>query len=648
MEPKLNYEELLQKNLELEKEILRYKEAESRLIESEEKYRALVDEIRDGFFTTDLTGAITFCNKALLEMHGYENFEELRGRHFSELISPEARSEIIEVYRKAVKNNDFPDHLEIPVIKQNGTVFFIDLKAGPVFEGGKIVGTRGVNRDITGIKRAEEALRESLRQYSLIATHIGDVVWQLDKDLQFVYVSPSVTQIMGYSITEVLGMKVTEILDQKGIAQMKAYIQKRLQSGQEPIRPNEYRMRHKNGHWLDMEVVSSPVFDHGSLLGFAGVSRDVTERRRMEQELRASEKRYRDLVENMSEVVYVLDRSGKISFISPAVYKLAQYSPSEVIGRPVGDFIYKQDLPRLKDNLKDAMENKKITGDEYRVVNRSGEIRWIETSTRPLYEGNELTGIQGTLMDITERKQAEEALKRLNVTLEQKVVERTGLAESRAEQLRILSSELALSEQRERRRLAEILHDHLQQLLVAAKINCEILAKNIMPGTKQSIENALNLITQSLQISRSLTAELSPLVLKQGRLSTALEWLAHWMQENHGLTVELQTDPGMDPEREDILIFLFQSTRELLFNVVKHAGVTSARLEMVRDKENRLRVTVSDQGTGLDPDTTWEKDQTGFGLLNIRERLTYLGGSLEIESSPGRGVAFSLVVPFEK
>jgi PAS domain S-box-containing protein len=240
--------------------------------------------------------------------------------------------------------------------------------------------------------------------------------------------------------------------------------------------------------------------------------------------------------------------------------------------------------------------------------------------------------------DITTRKRTEEALAQARYKLEQ-----------RAEQLARLTSELTLSEQRERRRLAKILHDDLQQLLVAAKMNCEMLPRRVAMEQKQTTGKIHNLITQSIQVSRTLISELSPPVLKQGHLSAALEWLVEWKREKYGLTIEVQTDPDLDPEQEDITILLFQSVRELLFNVVKHSGVKSARIEMSRDEESQLRIAVIDRGNGFDPDIIWErsKKSTGFGLFSIRERLSLLGGGLEVESSPGSGACFTMVVPMK-
>jgi signal transduction histidine kinase len=166
---------------------------------------------------------------------------------------------------------------------------------------------------------------------------------------------------------------------------------------------------------------------------------------------------------------------------------------------------------------------------------------------------------------------------------------------------------------------------------------------------KPAAEKVLDLIKRSIRASRSLTAELSPPVLRSGDLSASIEWLARWMRENQQFEVTVHNKARIVLDQKDLTVLLFHSIRELLFNVVKHAGVKSARIEMSCDEENRLRVCVIDQGTGFDPDTIWEKakDGSGFGLFSIRERVMLLGGSLKAKSSPGSGSCFSLVAPIK-
>ena len=213
-----------------------------------------------------------------------------------------------------------------------------------------------------------------------------------------------------------------------------------------------------------------------------------------------------------------------------------------------------------------------------------------------------------------------------------------------------MASELTLTEERERRRLAGILHDNLQQLLVAAKMNLEALSEGLGAKLKPGVENISDLITQSIKASRSLTAELSPPLLQHSGLSTSLKWLGRWMQEIQGLTVDIAVDSRLDPKREDYTVLLYQSVRELLFNVVKHAGVKSARVDMRKDEDGCHRIVVSDQGIGFDSGSVWENANlgTGFGLFSIRERMTLMGGRFEVESAPGKGATFSLILPPEK
>jgi two-component system, chemotaxis family, CheB/CheR fusion protein len=248
--------------------------------------------------------------------------------------------------------------------------------------------------------------------------------------------------------------------------------------------------------------------------------------------------------------------------------------------------------------------------------------------------------------DITEHRQAEEALQRANASLDRQVQDRTAELARRAVQLRALAAELTLSEQRERRRMAKVLHDHLQQLLVAAKFHMALLARDVDESRKAAMTEIDELLSESLRTSRSLTAELSPQVLHEGGLQDGLRWLARWMAEKYHLAVDLIMGEDIPQLMEDVKILLFESVRELLFNAVKHAGVDSVRVQ-VRVAGNQLRVAVSDEGAGF---AAGQLRLAGtpdgkFGLFSIYERLSLLGGGMDIDSAPGRGSRFALAVP---
>lgn len=208
---------------------------------------------------------------------------------------------------------------------------------------------------------------------------------------------------------------------------------------------------------------------------------------------------------------------------------------------------------------------------------------------------------------------------------------------------------MTLAEQRERKRLAQVLHDHIQQLLVGAKIRLAILGRMETRELQRAAKDVDELLNQAIDASRSLTAELSPPILHEAGLAAALDWLASWMKDQHGLVVKVSIDAQANPGQEDVSVLLFQSVRELLFNVVKHAQVKTARLEMSR-RGDRLEVVVSDEGVGFDPSQVHHEKRSAasFGLFSIRERLGLLGGIMKIESAVGRGSRFTLAAPLQQ
>ncbi len=228
-----------------------------------------------------------------------------------------------------------------------------------------------------------------------------------------------------------------------------------------------------------------------------------------------------------------------------------------------------------------------------------------------------------------------------------RVAERTAEVEERSRQLQQLALRLSEAEDRERRQIALILHDDLQQYLAAVRFHLQRLIPPEMDlnGIEAHARKLIGLIDESIQKCRSLSHDLSPPVLHQNGLFAALEWLARDMQEKHGQKVYLQLQQEAEPEDPALAVMLYHSIKELVFNSAKHSGVDSVRVEA--EKRNGFyRIRVSDRGKGYDSNHRSLKDQgAGFGLFTIEERITYMGGRFDIDCAQGKGFCVMLEIP---
>jgi signal transduction histidine kinase len=239
-------------------------------------------------------------------------------------------------------------------------------------------------------------------------------------------------------------------------------------------------------------------------------------------------------------------------------------------------------------------------------------------------------------------------LANLNQTLERRVAKRTAEAVEQARKLRLLSAELSLAEEAERRRIAEMLHEDLQQLLVAARMQLAALCRTQDAAQREAIAREIaDLLERSFQLTRSLSVELAPPVLYEHGLAAALEWLAAETRKNYNIEVTVEADCSANPKAADVRIFLFRAVRELLLNSLKHAGGSALHITMQHRRPSKVRIIVADDGPGFDTNSLDNK-RTGsqtFGLLNIRERVSNFGGEFHIHSGPKSGTRITLSLP---
>ena len=357
---------------------------------------------------------------------------------------------------------------------------------------------------------------------------------------------------------------------------------------------------------------------------------EAVHRFNVETDLRQSEDRYRSLVELAPDGIGV-ESDNRIVFINTVGAKiLGCDNPAEIIGRPAMDFVHPDYVKRAQRQLLYLQRKKReLTLNEIKLLRVDGTVFNAEMAAMPLVYQNK-PAAQIVFHDITERKQAEEKI----------------LADQ--ERLRSLTTELILTEERERRAIAAALHDSLGPLLAFSKRELGVLQKSAPAELTGTLDNIREFIKQAIEQTRELTFDLSPPTLYTFGLEHALEELIEHFSEENKLKCVFRNSAKIKSLPDDIKILLYRSVHELLINMAKHARAKSAQVTLSTIEDN-IQITVEDDGAGfdmadIDPQTG---KSSGFGLFSIRQRLAQVGGRLDIQSQKGRGTKVVLLSPLK-
>jgi len=372
--------------------------------------------------------------------------------------------------------------------------------------------------------------------------------------------------------------------------------------------------------------------------------------------LQGCEHPYRRLVDCMQQGALTVTADGSIAYANPSLLKMLGRPSSELVGANLVSLVPAPLRPIVEQVLCDG---RKSAGETEVLIWSADDTSFpAHITASPLADhGNTLCII---VTDLTLQKQQEAdrarylhekntlieaehvaAARHASVKLAKEDLERR--VEERTAQLRDVTLELMQAEQRERKKLARVLHDDIQQLLAALKIAASRLPSQ--KNVKEAADGVLALADRSLEACRGLTIQLSPPVLHDGDFLTALNWLGNEMKVLHGLQVQIEADSAMPRLSEQIRFELFNIIRELLFNVVKHSGVDTAAVRFLVE-DSSLRIEVADRGKGCSSEAAINRTKhDSFGLSSIRERLLMLGGQLKIKTAPGQGCTVDVTLP---
>ena len=491
-------------------------------------------------------------------------------------------------------------------------------------------------------------IAENLQRLASIVESSQDAIYSINLEGIIISWNNGAEKMYGYSASEMVDQSFSSLLlpesRQEASLQLALLLNKKGAITRESFRMN------KNGVVFPVSLAISPIVDgDGSLIGHSLIERDVSEQQRIGEALRASETRLQAIWENSPTVIFVKDLEGTYQLINKRFETIFQLPRDMIIGKKDTDLLNPPLARQIVENDQKVLNSRTPQEFEEQIQLPDGVHTYLSTKF-PLYnaEGTPYA-ICGIATDITARKQAEQALKELNDTLEQRVADRTRDLLVYQENLRAMASELVVTEQRERRRLATELHDYLAQLLVVCRMKLTQATNEAkVPALKANLEEIDTILSDSLTYTRTLIAELSPTILYELGLVPALIWLGQQM-ERHGLQVQVQPDDQAIHLPEDQAIFVFQAVRELLFNAIKHSGVGEATVFLHGHAGQKLEVLVQDAGHGFQPalESTDYTNPGRFGLFSIRERAEALGGHFHIESAPGQGTQAILVFPLQ-
>ena len=507
-------------------------------------------------------------------------------------------------------------------------------------------------------------------------------VWTADAGGDVDYISQAFLDLVGLSLKQIRGGELANCMAVEDRAEL-------LKAWDETIAHDrqwnyEFRVNAADGRKRYILSQGTSIRDvTGKIIRWAGINLDITARREAEDELRRhteqldemvrlrtaeierkthrlsryvryrktahaalrqSEEMFRALAEN-AQVVIGMVRERRFIYVNPYLEKLSGYSRKELLSVDIGQLVHPSHRQMIIERAAKRQRGEPVPGHyEFMMVAKDGREVWLDFSPA-VFMYKDKPAIIGAAYDVTERKKAEAELEAIRENLERTVADRTAVAERRAAQLRTMTLELIVAESRERRRLSKVLHDDLQQLLVGAKLRVG-MARTKFPQIQECnvMKDVEGLLLEALELSRSLSHEMSPPILHETSLVKIIEWLAQWIHEKHGLEVKVEACEVPVEVPEHLRELVFECTKEVLFNVVKHSQMHKATVRIWPVGTDGVQVDVLDEGVGFDPAGISKKGET-FGLFSIRQRLEGAGGCLDIESAPGKGTHLTMFVP---
>jgi PAS domain S-box-containing protein len=616
------------------------KQTETALQESEMKYRELADLLGSGVFEADVDGKLTYANREGLALFGFDENDLKKGLNVLDVIIPQELDVARENYARVLKQEDIGP-VEYILRRKDGTTFPALTYSSAILRRDEVTGVRGVVVDISELKRAEQALRDSERKYRELTDLLDEGVFEMDLSGKFTYANRKGLSNLGIEENDLnKGLTVFDIIAPQDLELAKENLVRAV--NQEDTGAVEFLIVRKDGTTFPALTHGSAIVRDNDVIGVRGVVFDISDLKKTEQALRESEERFRTLIKSLHEGIWVLDKDDRTTFVNPRMAEMLGYAEEEMLGKPVYAFTHSNDEWQKK--TADYMERRKTGISEQiesELLRKDGERVYALLETSPILdEDGNYTGSIAGIQDITERKLAEERLKQTMAELDRsnKELEQFAYVTSHdlREPLRMMTNFSQLLEKRYKGKLDQTADEYINFIVDGAA-------------------RMQKLIDDILLFSRVTTRALpfEPVEMEK-IIQEALENLRASIEEKKArITYENLPVVQADPSQ------MVQVMQNLIGNAIKFHREESPIIHISADMEGKEWVfSVKDNGIGIDPElfnrlfNLFQRlhpqnkyPGTGVGLAVTKKIVERHGGRIWVKSQLGQGSTFYFSIP---